>query len=49
MDYSIGLQVIVGQHIRDRLLINTIADALKCGNVYKRANKDIAVLVINKF
>lgn len=46
--YSIKLRISITQHYKDELLMNKIANALKCGNVYKHS-KDGVVFMVSIF
>jgi hypothetical protein len=46
--YSIKLRISITQHSKDELLMKNIANALKCGNVYKHS-KDGVVFMISIF
>jgi len=47
--YGITLQIIIGQHIRDKLLLNNIKNTLGCGTISERINKNMMILTISKF
>jgi len=47
--YGITLQIIIGQHIRNKLLLNNINNTLGCGTIFERINKDMIILTISKF
>lgn len=48
LGYSIKLRVSITQHSKDELLMNSIANTLKCGHVYKHS-KDGVVFRISTF
>jgi len=43
------LQIIIGQHIRDKLLISSLIDILGCDKISERINRDMVILSISKF
>jgi hypothetical protein len=43
--YSISLRVSVNQHIKDKLLLKTLANVLDCGHVYKHSKNGIVFMV----
>lgn len=49
IDYSVKLQIIVGQHYRDKLLLKKIANVLGSGKIYERKNSNTVVLTIYNF
>lgn len=49
LGYIVLLQINIGQHSRDKLLINNLIKALDCGIINKRSNQDLVVLRITKF
>jgi LAGLIDADG endonuclease len=49
LGYSILLQIIVGQHSRDKLLMNSLISTLGCGIISKRFNQDLITIRITKF
>ena len=49
IDYYVKLQVLVSQHFRDKLLMNSLVSTLECGKVFKRSNENMVDLVVTKF
>ena len=49
LSYSILLQIIVGQHSRDKLLMNNLINTLGCGIISKRSNQNLITIRITKF
>ncbi len=49
LGYTLMLQIIIDQHIRDKLLMNSLMATLGCGKISKRTNRDIITLRISKF
>ena len=47
--YTLMLQIIIGQHIRDKLLISSLIDILGCDKISERINRDMVILSISKF
>lgn len=47
--YGIALQIILGQHNRDRLLLEKIVNILESGKIYERKNSNTIVLTISNF
>lgn len=47
--YRVELVVTITQHYRDKLLLETLVNILKCGGVYKRSSHNTVDLVISNF
>jgi intein/homing endonuclease len=45
----VRLQVIIGQHYKDKLLLNKLVSILGCGKVYERKNSNTVVIVFSNF
>jgi hypothetical protein len=46
--YTVLLRIIISQHSRDKLLINSLKETLGCGVIYEHS-KDAVTLTISKF
>jgi len=49
LGYTIFLQIIVGQHSRDKYLMDILINTLGCGVISKRSNQNLVVLRLTKF
>jgi LAGLIDADG endonuclease len=49
LGYTLMLQIIIGQHIRDKLLINSLINILGCGKISEPINRYMVILRISKF
>lgn len=47
--YSTTLRVLVGQHLRDKILMNYLISIIGCGNVLQHSNVNAVILSISKF
>jgi len=47
--YSVKLQIFLGQHSKDKLLMIHLVNILDCGNAYKYSNREYVELRVSKF